>query len=389
MVGVTAPRTLAEKVWDAHVVRDGRRRARPALHRPAPAARGDQPAGVRRPARWPAARCAAPISRSRPRTTTPRPGTTTRRSTPAAANCSRSPTRPRVRRSRRCARTAPSSACRSARSATCSRASCTSSARSSASPSPALTIVCGDSHTATHGAFGALAFGIGTSEVEHVLATQTLPQAKPKTMAVNGRRRAAPRRHRQGPDPRADHPDRHRRRQRPHRGVPRRGHPQALHGGPDDHLQHEHRVGRQGRHDRARRDHVRVPRGPRARAEGRSSGTPRWRTGGRWPPTRAPSSTPRSSSTPRRSARSSPGAPTRARARRWTPRCRTRRTSSRRPTAAPPAARWNTWACSPARRSGTSRSTWSSSAPAPTAGSRTCAPPPTCCAGTRCTTAYG
>jgi len=49
---------------------------------------------------------------------------------------------------------------------------------------PGMTIVCGDSHTATHGAFGALAFGIGTSEVEHVLATQTLTQAKPKTMAV-------------------------------------------------------------------------------------------------------------------------------------------------------------------------------------------------------------
>jgi len=49
---------------------------------------------------------------------------------------------------------------------------------------PGATIVCGDSHTATHGAFGALAFGIGTSEVEHVLATQTLPQAKPKSMAI-------------------------------------------------------------------------------------------------------------------------------------------------------------------------------------------------------------
>ena len=49
---------------------------------------------------------------------------------------------------------------------------------------PGMTIVCGDSHTATHGAFGALAFGIGTSEVEHVLATQTLPQNKPATMAV-------------------------------------------------------------------------------------------------------------------------------------------------------------------------------------------------------------
>src|SRR5687767_1556737 len=49
---------------------------------------------------------------------------------------------------------------------------------------PGMTIVCGDSHTSTHGAFGAIAFGIGTSEVEHVLATQTLMQARPKTMAV-------------------------------------------------------------------------------------------------------------------------------------------------------------------------------------------------------------
>ncbi len=49
---------------------------------------------------------------------------------------------------------------------------------------PGMTIVCGDSHTSTHGAFGAIAFGIGTSEVEHVLATQTLPQVRPKTMAV-------------------------------------------------------------------------------------------------------------------------------------------------------------------------------------------------------------
>jgi 3-isopropylmalate/(R)-2-methylmalate dehydratase large subunit len=49
---------------------------------------------------------------------------------------------------------------------------------------PGMTIVCGDSHTSTHGAFGALAFGIGTSEVEHVLATQTLPQVRPKTMAI-------------------------------------------------------------------------------------------------------------------------------------------------------------------------------------------------------------
>jgi 3-isopropylmalate/(R)-2-methylmalate dehydratase large subunit len=49
---------------------------------------------------------------------------------------------------------------------------------------PGATIVCGDSHTATHGAFGALAFGIGTSDVEHVLATQTMPQRKPKSMSI-------------------------------------------------------------------------------------------------------------------------------------------------------------------------------------------------------------
>jgi 3-isopropylmalate/(R)-2-methylmalate dehydratase large subunit len=52
---------------------------------------------------------------------------------------------------------------------------------------PGMTVVCGDSHTSTHGAFGALAFGIGTSEVEHVLATQCLPQRKPKTMRIEVR----------------------------------------------------------------------------------------------------------------------------------------------------------------------------------------------------------
>jgi 3-isopropylmalate/(R)-2-methylmalate dehydratase large subunit len=57
---------------------------------------------------------------------------------------------------------------------------------------PGMTVVCGDSHTSTHGAFGALAFGIGTSEVEHVLATQTLPQVRPKTMAVNATGTLAP-----------------------------------------------------------------------------------------------------------------------------------------------------------------------------------------------------
>lgn len=57
---------------------------------------------------------------------------------------------------------------------------------------PGMTIVCGDSHTATHGAFGSLAFGIGTSEVEHVLATQTLLQQKPKTLEIRIDGRLAP-----------------------------------------------------------------------------------------------------------------------------------------------------------------------------------------------------
>ena len=88
---------------------------------------------------------------------------------------------------------------------------------------PGMTIVCGDSHTATHGAFGALAFGIGTSEVEHVLATQTLAQPKPKQHADPLRGRARPRRHRQGPDPRHDRPDGHRRRRGPRGRVRRPG----------------------------------------------------------------------------------------------------------------------------------------------------------------------
>jgi 3-isopropylmalate/(R)-2-methylmalate dehydratase large subunit len=57
---------------------------------------------------------------------------------------------------------------------------------------PGMTVVCGDSHTSTHGAFGALAFGIGTSEVEHVLATQTLRQTKPAAMAINVEGNLAP-----------------------------------------------------------------------------------------------------------------------------------------------------------------------------------------------------
>ena len=106
--------------------------------------------------------------------------------------------------------------------ATRSAASCTSSVRSSGITQPGKTIVCGDSHTSTHGAFGALAFGIGTTEVGHVLATQCLLQRKPKTFAINVEGALAAGRHGQGPDPRHHRPDRRRRRHRPRARVPRR-----------------------------------------------------------------------------------------------------------------------------------------------------------------------
>ncbi len=90
---------------------------------------------------------------------------------------------------------------------------------------PGMTIVCGDSHTSTHGAFGALAFGIGTSEVEMVLATQTLLQRDPKTYEVRVDGTPRPGRQRQGHHPVAHQPDRHRWRDGPRLRVHRRGHP--------------------------------------------------------------------------------------------------------------------------------------------------------------------
>ena len=137
---------------------------------------------------------------------------------------------------------------------------------------PGMTIVCGDSHTSTHGAFGALAYGIGTSEVEHVLATQTLIQKKAKNMrvVVDGKL-----------------PDGvtakdiilaiigeigtaggtgyvHR--------ICRRGDPRALDGRPHDGLQHVDRGRRPRRPDRAGREDVRISEGPAEGAEGRRLG---------------------------------------------------------------------------------------------------------------------
>jgi 3-isopropylmalate/(R)-2-methylmalate dehydratase large subunit len=133
---------------------------------------------------------------------------------------------------------------------------------------PGMTMVCGDSHTSTHGAFGALAFGIGTTEVEHVLATQTLRQVKPTAMAVTvdgqlgdgitakdlvlGIIRAL------GVGGGVGSVIEY-------RGEAIRALSMA---GPDDGLQHVHRGRSPGRHDRAGRHHVRVPGGPPAQPEG-------------------------------------------------------------------------------------------------------------------------
>ena len=224
-----------------------------------------------------------------------------------------------------------------------------------------MTIVCGDSHTSTHGAFGALAFGIGTSEVEHVLATQTLPQNQPRTMAITVDGDLPP-----GVTAKdvilGDHrPDRHRRRHRPRHRVPRRGHPRALDGGPHDGLQHVDRGRRARRHGRARRHDLRVPRGPPSRAAGR-------RLGARARPLALAPTDPDATfdrevrSTRPSSARTSPGARTRRRPSRSTARSPTRTASTSPATARRPSARSPTWASSRARRSGTSGSTRSSSA---------------------------
>ena len=126
-----------------------------------------------------------------------------------------------------------------------------------------------------------LAFGIGTTEVEHVLATQTLPLKRFKTMAitVDSSTAAAPRRHEQGRHPRDHRQDRHRRRPGLRAGVPRQRHREPLDGGPDDDLQHVDRGRRPGRHDRAGRDDLRLPAGPRPRAARAPTGTPPSRTG--------------------------------------------------------------------------------------------------------------
>jgi 3-isopropylmalate/(R)-2-methylmalate dehydratase large subunit len=122
---------------------------------------------------------------------------------------------------------------------------------------PGMTIVCGDSHTATHGALGALAFGIGTSEVEHVLATQTLRQAKPKSLEVrvDGGLHAGVTAKDLVLYVQAVDGGWHGFRHRIHRTL----HPRPGNGAADDRLQHVDRGWRPRGHDRPRRDHLRLP----------------------------------------------------------------------------------------------------------------------------------
>ncbi len=145
---------------------------------------------------------------------------------------------------------------------------------------PGTLLVCGDSHTCTHGALGALAWGIGTTELVHVLATQTVVQQKPKTMRVDFRGTPARGVTREGPDPRAHRQARHRRRHGLRSRVRGRGDPRPGHGRPHDRVQPVHRARRQGRHGGARREDLCLPRRPAPRAEGRAweQAVAHWRT---------------------------------------------------------------------------------------------------------------
>ena len=267
-----AARTLYDKLWDSHVVRAGGRRHGAALHRPSPGARGDEPAGVRRPeARRPQA--VARRSRSSPPpTTTRRPRTGTRAS----------PIRSRARRSKRSTPTCKGIGAKAYFPFRDRRQGIVHViGPEQGATLPGMTVVCGDSHTSTHGAFAALAFGIGTSEVEHVLATQCLLSEEGEVDAGPRRRPAAAGRHRQGPRAGDHRPDRHRGRHRLRDRVRRRRRARAVDGRPHDGVQHGDRGRRARRHGRRRRDDDRLPQGPAVRADAARCGTravAHWRT---------------------------------------------------------------------------------------------------------------
>ena len=362
----SGPQTLVEKVWDRHVVRVGRR-ASPTCSSSTCTSSTRSPR--RRPSTacaWPGGASGAPTSPSRRPTTTSRPTESTRR-------------RP-IPISRQAARGARRN---------CAEFGITCYPMGHANQGivhvigpeqgltqPGMTIVCGDSHTSTHGAFGALAFGIGTSEVEHVLATQTLPQARPKTMAVEVEGELPPGvtakdlvlgDHRRASGPAAASAT-----SSSTAGAAIRG---ALDGGAHDRLQHVDR----GR--RPRRAWSRPTTTTFAYLEGRRhapsgdalGGGGRGLADARRPTTDAEFDS--RSSTRRRAscARTSPGGPTRRRWCRSTARCPIPTSfddAAEREAAARALALHGPRA--PARRCGTSRSTPSSSARARTRASRTC-----------------
>ena len=332
--------TLPEKVWDRHVVHSAPGRAGPAVHRPPPRARGHQPAGLRRPAPGRPARPAARADR----------GHRGPQRADESTSTSRSPTRSRPARSRCCAENAAEFGITLYPMGDPGQGIVHVIGPEQGRTLPGMTIVCGDSHTATHGAFGALAFGIGTSEVEHVLATQTLPQARPKWMAVEVDGRARRRRHGQGRDPRRHRPDRHRRRDRPRHRVPRLGHPRPVDGGPHDGVQHVDRGRGAGRARRPRRHDVRLPRGTAARPDGRRVGAGARRVAHAAQRRRRGRGTGRSASTRRRCAPqvtwgTNPGAGHVDRRRRAV----AGRLRRRRRPASPWPGRSSTWASTPAR----------------------------------------
>ena len=137
---------------------------------------------------------------------------------------------------------------------------------------PGMTIVCGDSHTSTHGAFGALAFGIGTSEVEHVLATQCLAQQKPKTMQIDVRGQLADGRDGERSGAGDYWADRNRWRYGICDRVRGSGRPRAFDGRAHDALQHEHRGGRAGGDGCARRNDHCIREGTPLCSDGRGVG---------------------------------------------------------------------------------------------------------------------
>ena len=216
------------------------------LRRPAPRPRGDLAAGVRRAARARPRACAGRTARSRRWITRSPTHRAARRSSTTQARGAA-----RARSSENCAEFGIALLRRSARA--------TQGIVHVIGPElgltqPGMTIVCGDSHTSTHGAFGALAFGIGTSEVEHVLATQCLLQRKPKTLEVRvdgalGAGRRPPRTSSSRSSPRsasAAAPA-------TSSSTPASAIRALDMEGADDGLQHVDRGGRARRHDRARR----------------------------------------------------------------------------------------------------------------------------------------